>query len=85
MSSSGINMEARFSPNQTVDKKNSHFFCNFWGFSTLFQLLLNVLDKNSSDLFLKYFCGFFDTPGVSGGLEIVELKFPIHKYLLDSN
>ena len=39
----------------------------------------------STDLFVEYFCEFFDTPGVTGSVEIEELEFPIQKYFLDSN
>ena len=31
-----------------------------------FQSLAEFLHNNSSDLFVKFFCEFFDTPGVSG-------------------
>ena len=84
MGSSDINIKGWFSPNQSVDKKNLKFL----GFLRFFNIISNLagfLGNNSSDLFVKYFCGFFDTPRVSGGVKIVELEFPIHKYFLDSN
>jgi hypothetical protein len=38
----------------------------------MFFHIISVLDeihrKKSTDLFVKYFCEFFDTPGVPGGV-----------------
>ena len=60
-------------------------FVRFLRFFKINSNLVGVSGNNSSDLFVEYFCEFFDTPGVTGSVEIEELEFPIQKYFLDSN
>ena len=37
-------------------------------FFDIISILGEIKRKNSTDLFVKYFCGFFDTPGIPGGV-----------------
>ena len=37
-------------------------------FFDIISILDEIYQKNSTDLFVKYFCEFFDTPGVPGGV-----------------
>ena len=37
-------------------------------FFDIISILDEINQKNSKDLFVKFFCDFFDTPGVPGGV-----------------
>jgi hypothetical protein len=47
---------------------------DFLMFFTIISLLADFERYISTDLFVEYFCEFLDTPGVPGGVLIVELE-----------
>ena len=42
----------------------------FLRFFTIISILADFERNNSTDLFVKYFCGFFDTPGTPVGVQV---------------
>ena len=45
-------------------------FDGFWRFFEVSSILAESKRNNSTDLFVKYFCGFFDTPGTPVGVQL---------------
>ena len=68
MGSSGINVEARFSPKHEKFWKKIPKINVFLRFFTIISILADFERNNSTDLFVEFFCEFFDTPGVPGGV-----------------